>query len=229
MDRGLTKRLQELAVELSRGTRPGFVAGGTKDRADHIRRELLEMFNTEQDVSEFKRKVRREVPGPGESVETCKHPVTGKETYFALVETDEVLFDRRATAKGNVIRAILEHLVSAVWGRSSFSSDEHEAAIVKAAKAIPELCDNLQKLESKPVSEGFTKQDLCTFTGYGDGLVNQRLKAIGIKTANGGRPRKGVKPFSKSQVEKLLHAIIDDKGAQEFNKNKCSESLKALQ
>lgn len=75
---------------------------------------------------------------------------------------------------------------------------------------------------------GFTKNDLCRLTGYADTLVNQRLKSLDIKPVKAGRPRKGCKPFSKDQVQKLLQSIIDDAGAQQFNKDKCSESLNTL-
>lgn len=77
-------------------------------------------------------------------------------------------------------------------------------------------------------TQRFTKQELCDLTGYSDGAVNKRLKALEINTANGGRPRKGDKPFSKEQVQQLLQSIIDDDGSQQFNKNKCEESLKTL-
>ncbi len=77
-------------------------------------------------------------------------------------------------------------------------------------------------------TQRFTKQDLCDLTGYTDGAVNQRLKALAITTAGGGRPRKGSKPFLKEQVQQLLQSIIDDHGAQQFNKDKCLKALKTL-
>jgi hypothetical protein len=77
-------------------------------------------------------------------------------------------------------------------------------------------------------THGFTKTELCQLTGYSDNAVNQRLKALEITTAGGGRPRKGSKPFSKEQVQQLLQSIIDDEGSQQFNKTRCEESLKTL-
>ena len=90
-----------------------------------------------------------------------------------------------------------------------------------------------QRLTKAAVAEaaddsGFTKQDLCGFTGYSDTAVNKRLKELGISPQHGGRPRKNAKPFSKEQARRLLQSIIDDPGAQEFNKARCRETMNTL-
>ena len=102
---------------------------------------------------------------------------------------------------------------------------ELEATVEQAEKTTPDIAT---VVPDDDAAAGYTKQDLCDFTGYGGGAVNKRLKDIGIAPATGGRPRKDAKPFSRDQVIALLQSILEDSGAQEFNKKKCSESLKTL-
>jgi len=123
---------------------------------------------------------------------------------------------------------------------ASFLTPEEESRRAIAFQKIQQKIDFFasilsgvtpEEAERKPdagQTQGFTKQDLCDLTGYTDGTVNRRLKDLVITTAGGGRPRKGDKPFSKEQVQRLLQSIIDDDGAQQFNKTRCEESLKTL-
>jgi hypothetical protein len=138
---------------------------------------------------------------------------------------------RLPTARGAIIDSMIRHLARAS-GHPSFTPSKHEEAILTAVKILPESCERLQKLKQitvpPQVEKRFTKNELCEMTGYKNGRVNARLKAIGIETTGGGRPKKGDKPFSASQVHLLLTSIIDDDGAQKFIKDKCQESLKTL-
>lgn len=142
MNSDIVKRVQAIAVELgARGTQPGFVAGGTKERVAKLNSELVAMFNDEQDVSTTKRQ-KRVVD------KIAKNPVTGNdEPVYKLVETDEVLTQRQATPKGNILRAMIQHLAVA-GGANCYSKDEHERKIVAAGIALPELCEKLQALTS---------------------------------------------------------------------------------
>jgi hypothetical protein len=58
---------------------------------------------------------------------------------------------RLPTAKGVILKSMIQHLVAAVWGRPSFSPEQKEQAIQAAAKAIPELCDKLQAMPDSSV------------------------------------------------------------------------------
>ena len=146
MDSGLSKRIQELAVELSQPrTQPGYVGAGTRLRAGAINCELIAMFNTELDrhtTTEFQRYKKDK---NGEFV-TDKNGAK-------ILEPDpdrEPITWGIPNAKGEILKSMSLHLVRAALG-SSLSATDREAAILKAATVLPESCERLQKLESKPV------------------------------------------------------------------------------
>lgn len=173
MDNDIVQQVRAIASELgARGTQPGFVAGGTKERVAKLNSELVALFNVEQDVSTFKRRAYKKDPVTGKNVQDAhKDPETGKVTYWdALFETDEVMIDRQATAKGNILRAMIQHLMAAGFGTRSHSPDEHESRILAAVKALPELA---AQLELKPVPEVTTNEWVRRRSDLGETVEDQ--------------------------------------------------------
>jgi len=133
----LLTRIRAMAVRLSaRGTRLGHVGANTKRTADELRRELVARFNAELDThttTEFFKTERYDETEDGKYKERLI-PDNEREPVSRSVPN----------AKGEILQALLEHLVSGAFGNPSHSPTERENRILAAAKALIELCDGLE-------------------------------------------------------------------------------------
>lgn len=143
MDSDIVQKVRAIAAELLvRGTRPGHVDAGTKQRSEELRRKLLDLYNAEKTwhtETEFFKSEEYEEKG-----KRCSRLIPD-------LDRKPVRMPLPNNAKGGIYDAMIQHLLAAVWGKASFSPDEREQAIQTAAQALPKLCDRLQALPDSAV------------------------------------------------------------------------------
>ena len=179
MDSDIVEKVRELAFRLSvRGTQPGHVGENTRQLAEKVRQQLMTMLDSEVDrhtTTEFKRYKKGE---NGEFVTD--------ENGSRILEPDP---DRAPVTwiipngRGEILEAMIRLIAAAVWGKGSFSPEQHEAAILKAAKALPERCDQLQKSPDSSVLSPNKTENEGTKTAprqsrMSKDVANENLKAL---------------------------------------------------
>lgn len=143
MDSDIVQEVRKIADELLvRGTRPGHIDAGTQQRAGKLRQKLLGLYNEEKTwrtTTEF--------------MKSEDYEENGKRLSRLVPDKDRkpVRMPLPNTPKGGIYDAVIQHLMTAVWGRPSMSPEQKEQAIRAAAQALPELCDKLQALPESSV------------------------------------------------------------------------------